>query len=299
MIYGLDLFSGYGGISYALREWVWPVAYCEIEPYCQAILLSRMQNHDLVTAPIWDDVRLLHSKHLPKREIDIIYGGFPCQDISVAGTGKGLEGKRSKLFFEIARIVKEIKPTFIFLENVPAIRTRGAEQVCKKLASLGYDCRWTTLSAGEIGAPHERTRWFLLAYSHSNSVRTQQIKWDECKEAIIAKYASEAGVATNSGSQSKVLRQAEERIKNVQSQWDGITRNVASNAESKRLQGWSSPKRIQAKQFGISCPDRWSAEPPVCGVDDGTPFRLDRIKSLGNGVVPAQVKAAFKELMGL
>ena len=160
---GLDLFSGIGGIGLALEPWVRTVAYCERDRYAQGVLLSRMQSGDIDRAPIWDDVTSLRGDMLPR--IDIIFGGFPCQDISVAGLGKGLDGKRSGLFFEIARLIQECKPSFVFLENVPAIRTRGGERAVKELAALGYDCRWTTLSAAAVGAPHKRERWFLLAYS--------------------------------------------------------------------------------------------------------------------------------------
>jgi DNA (cytosine-5)-methyltransferase 1 len=162
-IYGLDLFSGSGGLSIALSPWVIPRAYCENDPYAQAVLLSRMRDGSLPWAPIWDDVQSLSGRMVPK-PIDIVYGGFPCQDISVAGNGRGLEGKRSRLFSEVGRLVREINPAFVFLENVPAIRTRGAERVVKELASAGYDCRWTIVSAAEVGAPHKRERWFLLAY---------------------------------------------------------------------------------------------------------------------------------------
>ncbi|NCX93455.1 MAG: DNA cytosine methyltransferase [Gammaproteobacteria bacterium] len=124
---GLDLFSGIGGIGLALEPWVRTVAYCEREPYAQGVLLSRMQSGDIDRAPIWDDVTTLRGDMLPR--IDIISGGFPCQDISVAGLGKGLAGERSGLFFEIARLVRECQPRFVFLENVPAIRTRGGERV--------------------------------------------------------------------------------------------------------------------------------------------------------------------------
>jgi len=151
---GLDLFSGIGGIGLALEPWVRTVAYCEREPYAQCVLLSRMQSGDIDRAPIWDDVTTLRGDMLPR--IDIVFGGFPCQDLSVAGRGKGLAGERSGLFFEIVRLVKEIKPTFVFLENVPAIRTRGLSEVVHALTEIGYDCRWTCLSAGEVGAPHKR-----------------------------------------------------------------------------------------------------------------------------------------------
>ncbi len=167
---GLDLFSGIGGISYALREWVRPIAYCEIDPFCQKVLLSNMARQNIGKAPIWNDIRTMQESSLP-REIDIIYGGFPCQDISIAGSGKGLEGERSGLFFEIVRLAKEIKPKFIFLENVPAITSRGGLRVVREIAQMGYDCRWCIISAASVGALHKRERWFLLAHSTSESSR--------------------------------------------------------------------------------------------------------------------------------
>lgn len=168
MLNGLDLFSGIGGISAALRPWVRPIAYCEKDKSVREILLSRQAAGEIECAPIWDDVRTLRASDLPSfLPVDIIYGGFPCQDISCAGLGAGLEGKRSGLVFEIFRLVDELQPPFIFLENVPAIRSRGAERVGKELARRGYDSRWTIVSAQEVGAPHIRKRWFCLAYANS------------------------------------------------------------------------------------------------------------------------------------
>lgn len=184
MLNGLDLFSGIGGLTLALSEWVRPVAYCEIEPYAQSVLLSRMASFDLPTAAIWDDVCTLRGDMLPI--VDIIYGGFPCQDISVAGNGKGLEGKRSGLFFEIVRLAKELKPSFVFLENSPNIRTKGLDVVCKELADCGYDCRWMPLSAAEVGAIHKRNRWWLLAHSRRKQKRADKDIQPESKKPVRA-----------------------------------------------------------------------------------------------------------------
>lgn len=168
---GLSLFTGIGGIDIALRDWVHPASYCEIDPYCQSVLLQRMQEGNMPKAPIWDDVRTITRDVLADLgAIDIIYGGFPCQDISVAGHGKGLEGERSGLFFEIVRLAEEIKPTFVFLENVPAITGRGGLRVVREITSLGYDCRWCVISAASVGALHRRERWFLLGYSEHNGL---------------------------------------------------------------------------------------------------------------------------------
>jgi DNA (cytosine-5)-methyltransferase 1 len=177
MINGLDLFSGIGGMSRALAPWVQPIAYCEKDRYCQSVLLSRIASGEMVNAPIWDDVTTLTGTQIDCG-CDIIFGGFPCQDISVAGTGKGLAGERSGLFYEIVRLAEEIKPQFLFLENVPAIRTKGLSTVAGVLSDLGYDCRWDIVSAAELGGVHIRKRWFLLAYSNRLRLR------EECGQEV-------------------------------------------------------------------------------------------------------------------
>lgn len=245
-LYGLDLFSGIGGITKALEEWVEPIAYCERDRYARGVLLSRMSEGGLPVAPIWDDVTTLTGTDLP--HIDIIYGGFPCQDISIAGNcwvQKGLEGKRSRLFFEVMRLADEIQPSFIFLENVPAIRLRGGITVGKELARRGYDCRWITLQADAVGAPHKRKRWFLLAYA--NSTRFSRL-------------------------------QPETRAK--KSRDDNEKRHAKSSCSAD----------IQIPEAVLAATIR---------MDDGIPFQVDRIKSLGNAVVPEQAKKAFKILIGL
>lgn len=168
---GLDLFSGIGGMSCALRQYVKTIAYCENDRYCQSVLLSRMRTGDIDIAPIWDDIRSFPADELG--QVDIVFGGFPCQDISIERIGAGLAGERSGLFWEAHRIIKEKKPTFIFLENVPAIRSRGGVEVVESLIKLGYECRWCIISAASIGARHIRERWFLLAYSKSERLQTR------------------------------------------------------------------------------------------------------------------------------
>ena len=170
MLNGLDLFTGIAGITVALSEWVKPVAYCENDRYAQAVLLSRMGDGSIPRAPIWDDVRTLTGEMLPT--IDIIYGGFPCQDVSVAGARKGLDGERTGLFREAIRLVRECRPQFVFLENVPGVR-KFVFTIRGELEALGYDCRDGFLSAAEVGANHIRNRWWLLANSKRNSIRDE------------------------------------------------------------------------------------------------------------------------------
>lgn len=162
---GLDLFSGIGGISLGLRDYVRPVAYCEIDPYCQGVLLSRMAQHAIKQAPIWDDIRTISGSELVGH-VEIIYGGFPCQDISIAGNKKGLDGERSSLFFDIVRLVHKIEPQFVFLENVSNICKIGGSEIIKEFEKVGMECRWCCISARSVGAPHKRDRWFMLAYNN-------------------------------------------------------------------------------------------------------------------------------------
>ena len=193
MLNGIDLFSGYGGLSLALSEWVRPVAYCENDRYAQGVLLSRMAEQKLPSAPIWDDINTFPATLF--KGADVVYGGFPCQDISYAGLGGGLEGKRSGLFYELLRVAKEVQPRFIFLENVPAIRTRGLVAVIAELTNLGYDCRWTCVSAQEVGANHLRKRWFLLAHSNSKGLQGSKETRDPSESRERAKEQP-AGLST-------------------------------------------------------------------------------------------------------
>jgi len=160
----LDLFSGIGGMSLGLRKWVTTVAYCEKDQFCRGVLFKRMEDGLLPRGPIWPDIELLDGHELHGK-IDIILAGFPCQNISTAGNGDGLEGEQSRLFFEVARLVGEIKPTYVFIENVSSLRSRGLETVITSLSERWYDCRWQNIRASDAGAPHARQRCFILAHA--------------------------------------------------------------------------------------------------------------------------------------
>lgn len=178
MLNELALFSGIAGSALALEGYARPVAYCEIDPAAQAILLTRMAAGDIPRAPIWDDVCTLGIDDIP-HEIDIITGGFPCQDISVAGHGVGLGGDRSGLFWQIIRLCGLFRPAFVFLENVPAITFRGGNEVVGAFAAMGYDCRWCHVSAASVGAPHKRDRWWLLANATGERLQGEWAGWQQ------------------------------------------------------------------------------------------------------------------------
>lgn len=159
----LDLFSGIGGLSLGLkRAGFRTAAFCEIEPYCRRVLARHWPG-----VPIYEDVRTVTADRLAADGIVVnaIAGGFPCQDISYAGLGAGIEGDRSGLWFEYARLIRELGPDIALVENVSALLDRGLADVLGTLSSLRYDAEWDTVSACAVGHPHVRQRVFIVAYS--------------------------------------------------------------------------------------------------------------------------------------
>lgn len=166
MLRHLDLFSGIGGFALAARMvgGYETVAFCEIDKYCQAVLRKHWPG-----VPIHDDIRQLTASDVPR--VDIITGGFPCQDISSAGKGAGIDGERSGLWRELHRLIDECRPRFALIENVPALRTRGADRVLGDLEKSGYTAKPFVVGAGDIGAPHRRRRVWIVAYADSEQLR--------------------------------------------------------------------------------------------------------------------------------
>lgn len=367
-MYGLDLFSGIGGLTKALEGYVQPIAYCENDRYAQAVLLTRMASGEIPLAPIWDDIRTLQPGSLAP--LDIIYGGFPCQDISVAGRGAGLAGERSGLFFEIARLVSEVRPRFVFLENVPAINRRGGDIVVGTLADIGYDARWDVLSAADVGANHVRERWWLLAHTRYGSwrnVRSLEAGKDaQGKRGGNHHQVGRSGeqpvdVANSEGKQdvergSRNVGEATERREGVHAAarngcedvahanherrqgagqqptrpWPcgenvadadgerecGLSEREVAEKPSPRVggqdvsntasQGLEGRNKSETAWTSFGKPARrgqydgwWLAEPNVGRVAHGIPMRVDRLRCLGNSVVPAQAREAFERLIGI
>lgn len=164
----LDLFSGIGGFSLGLERTggFETVAFCEIEDYPRRVLAKHWPG-----VPIYDDVRTLTADALRRDGIavDVICGGFPCQDVSFAGKRAGLEGARSGLWREYARLIGEIRPRFVIVENVPGLLNLGMGAVLGDLAALGYDATWDCISASAVGAHHRRDRVWIVAYAEKIS----------------------------------------------------------------------------------------------------------------------------------
>ena len=160
----LDTFAGIGGFSYAAEKLIGgfeTTQFIEIDPFCQKVLKKHWPH-----VPIHDDIRTFTAKPF---QYQVICGGFPCQDISVAGLQKGItEETRSGLFFELMRVIRMVRPQYVVLENVAAILNRGLDIVLRELCEAGYDAEWSVIRASSVGACHQRSRWWLVAYPNDN-----------------------------------------------------------------------------------------------------------------------------------
>ena len=160
----LDLFSGIGGFSLGLERTngFETIAFCEIEPFCQKVLKKHWPN-----VPIFEDIKELNNNieqldYL--RPIDVICGGFPCQDLSYAGKGGGIHAERSGLWWEMVKTIGLLRPKYVIIENVAAILGRGFSDVLISLAKERYNVEWEIIRAQDFGLLHERERLFAIAY---------------------------------------------------------------------------------------------------------------------------------------
>ena len=161
----LDLFSGIGGFSLGLeRAGMVTTAFCEIDPFCRDVLKRHWPD-----VPIYDDVRTLTADTLRRDgvAVDVICGGFPCQDISPAGSRAGFDGDRSGLWSEFARLIGEVRPRFAIVENSAALLFGGLGRILADLAAIGFDAEWHAIAAAHVGAPHERDRVWVVAYPNT------------------------------------------------------------------------------------------------------------------------------------
>lgn len=201
----LALFAGAGGGILASKLLGWRTV-CAVErgEYPASVLCARQNDGVLPPFPIWDDVRTFDGR--PWRGIvDVVSGGFPCQDISVAGKGDGLDGERSGLWSEMARIIGEVRPRFAFVENSPKLTSRGLGRVLGDLASLGFDAEWGVMGAHHAGAPHLRDRIWIVAHAVCNRLQQPEGQCTTARnqaghlQAHREKWDAEPGPAKSSG----------------------------------------------------------------------------------------------------
>jgi len=354
---GLALFAGAGGLELGLKlalgEHYRTVAYVEREASSAAVLATNMERPEsgLDKGVIWDDVTSFTGDVISPfvDRIDIMSAGFPCQPWSVAGARKGTEDERW-LWPHIFRLVREIRPRNIFLENVPGLLHGGIEHVLGDLASVGFDAQWISLRASSVSAPHRRERVFILGNSrgtrsqigevHAGPVTGQgsapvantgsvlgqdpQPGRTQGRESSDAAGASGAlAHADNAGSPSPGSganrigsKEDEGRAEQPQLESTGSGEQLG-NAHGKGLEGRDRPEREGAYERPPWPPgpegdwsdvpkELWPAtEPPLRGVVDGLPdlvdlaqlYRTERLRALGNAVVPAQAEHAIRLLL--
>ena len=286
----LALFAGAGGgiLGGHLLGWR-TVCAVEWEPYAACVLAARQNDGFLPPFPIWDDVQTFDGK--PWRGIvDVVSGGFPCQDISAAGKGAGIDGERSGMWREMARIIHEVRPRFVLVENSPMLTSRGLGVVLGDLAQMGFDARWGVLGAADVGAPHQRDRIWILA--HANSKHDAMRGDCEDNEKSLAGGSSEPrGSLCDSGERcqkgaGESTQVAHPRCKYGES-WN--TRKLDSNKEIRSTSAVSNKPSIAGRREKI-----WETEPCVDRVADGVAAGMDRLKALGNGQVPEVARRAWE-----
>ena len=273
-----SLFSGIGGIDLGLERagmtCKWQV---EIDPWCRKVLAKHWPN-----VRRYEDVSAVGGDTL--EPVDVIAGGFPCQDVSVAGQRAGIQdGNRSGLWSEFHRIIRELRPRYVFVENVPGLLTNGMGRVLGDLADIGYDAEWEVLSAADVGAPHLRKRVFIVAH-------TQIVQCNGRNDN--SRICQQGGTVSKFGNRSRT-KDVADAISNA----TGATYRSSGRSSEQR---WDDESVGQRDTVGSHTGDGsadvsdaqrerenwWTTEPDVGRVANGVPRRVDRLKGLGNAVVP-------------
>lgn len=261
----LALFAGAGGgiLGGKLLGWK-TVCAVEWEQYPASVLVQRQNEGILPPFPVWDDVRTFDGR--PWRGVvDVVSGGFPCQDISPANNnGKGIDGEKSGLWSEFKRIIGEVGPGWVLVENSAHLRTKGLGRVLKDLALLGYDAAWGVLSAEDCGANHERKRMWIVAHTHNNGKSTIR-QHDEAQRVQRTKGIPSQTTNTDC----------------TQCEGSGVSCGREQEHPDTGMGGW------------------WKDTSHLDRVDDGVAYRMDRLKAIGNGQVPIVAATAFTQLSRL
>jgi len=302
----LDLFAGIGGFSLGLERTggFKTVAMCEIDKKCHRVLQKHWPD-----VPIYTDVKELTVERLQAdgNVPDVIVGGFPCQDVSKAGQGVGIIGKRSGLWAEMFRLIRDVRPTWAVVENVSALRGNGLALVLQDFSQIGYSVEWHCIPASALGAPHQRDRIWIIAYRNPYSE----------SESTVAKHDEMGGVQKHEGNDvadtdphPRQEGQPRRAAGEIRAEGEGL-RGGTSEGEARQKSGGCrqdvadarcQPTQVQTSRRlpTITQLERSSWWETVSGLDrvvDGVPprldgrlnSRLDRLKQLGNAVVPQVV----------
>jgi DNA (cytosine-5)-methyltransferase 1 len=323
----LALFAGAGGGILGGQILGWrTVCAVEWEPYAACVLAARQNDGLLPSFPIWDDVQTFDGR--PWRGVaQVISGGFPCQDISIAGKGDGLDGERSGMWKQMARIICEVGPEYVFVENSPMLVSRGLGAVLGDLSSMGFDAKWGIVGAKDVGANHQRDRIWIVAHSNSNGWTTRKksrslgatvSKQQEGQDnSLHSEGASSLPTTETNVSYTKCLgwkkrsslRRTPKNEESTNNLGDGSSpsrEGELSDSMCDRLQGCRTDGSTE-RQIGLRCREGrneeqniygadsswWAIEPDLGRVAHGVDARVDRLKAIGNGQVPLCAATAW------
>ena len=268
-----SLFAGIGGFELGLERAI-PGAFTlwqvEQNNFCQKVLAKHWPQ-----AQIYDDVKNINKNNV--EQVDILCGGFPCQDISIAGKGEGLNGEKSNLYWQLHRIIDELQPKAVIMENVPVISIRGLGTVLGSLSEIGYDAEWCTIRASDFGAPHKRERWFCIAYPSTVS----NSRWTPTHSKQDRKRTSNTIQTRRETSNAHDIEGISPYSKKI--------RFKKYSQNSMRMEKKFLPQCLSnedARIYSRNYWERFPIESPLCRGDDGIPHRVDRIAALGNAIVP-------------
>ena len=274
-----SLFSGIGGLDLGLERAGWRCRWqVEIDPFCQRVLAKHWPS-----VPRYGDIRALDLERV--EPVDLVCGGFPCQPVSVAGKRLAQADERW-LWPEFARVIRALRPRLVLVENVSGLLNRGIGDVLGDLAALGYDAEWQCISASDVGAPHLRERVWIVAFRGGGEDVADADGW----------RCDGLGVAESAGQQGAPGRELDGRGE-VREQRDAA---ASAHAQRERLERFvfagpaSGPTH---RPSDGSDPGWWATEPDVGRVAHGVPARVDRLRSLGNAVVPQVAERIGRQLL--
>ena len=300
----LALFAGAGGgiLGGKLLGWR-TVCAVEWDAYAASVLMARQNDGSLPPFPIWDDVQTFDGRPWRGR-VDVISVGFPCQDISAAGKGAGIDGERSGMWTHMARIVGEVRPRFVFVENSPMLTLRGLDRVLGDLSTLGFDARWGVVGAIDAGAPHRRDRIWIVA----NANGTRQRASSRTRKSSQSPQAGNNSRRSSANVANSMCERSAAGFTN-QKGWEkgntGESVNCCSDvaaAENTRdvWRNWelgTTEKEYHHRGSQTNGGRQWWAIEPALGrVAHGVANRVDRLKAIGNGQVPIVAARAWRIL---
>jgi len=306
----LDLFSGIGGFSLGLeRAGMETIAFCEIEKYPRKVLAKHWPD-----IPIASDIRKLTYKdgvlfddgeEIYRGTIDLVCGGFPCQDLSTAGRQKGIKADRSGLFYEMCRVISEVRPDYAIFENVTNLLNGGNgewfESVLWEISSLRYDAEWHCIPASSIGASHHRDRIWIILHANQDCKSSESVNDEASGVSSHLANTNKNTNSTNRGEKREATEISRECGKKRQSGMPigaGADPEILADTNKAQCERRGLSERIHKEHANFIGSSWWETEPELDRVANGIPSQMDRLGCLGNSVVPQIPEILGRAILG-